>query len=36
MTWPVMARALFWLALVFAVVMALLPQPPALPGTPSD
>ena len=36
MTWPVMARALFWLALVFALVMALLPQPPALPGTPSD
>ena len=36
MTWPIMARALFWLALVFALVMALLPQPPALPGTPSD
>ena len=36
MTWPVMARALFWIALVFALVMALLPQPPSLPGTSSD
>ncbi|AOL93014.1 hypothetical protein [Porphyrobacter sp. LM 6] len=36
MTWPVMARALFWLALAFTLVMALLPQPPALPGTLSD
>lgn len=28
--------ALFWLALVFASVMALLPQPPALPGNLGD
>lgn len=27
---------LFWGALIFALVMALLPEPPALPGTPSD
>ncbi|HUD30214.1 MAG TPA: hypothetical protein VMQ93_15195 [Novosphingobium sp.] len=26
----------FWLALVFAVVMAVLPHPPQLPGEPSD
>jgi hypothetical protein len=26
----------FWLALVFAVVMAVLPHPPRLPGEPSD
>jgi hypothetical protein len=29
-------RASFWAALTFAFVMALLPQPPQLPGTPSD
>ncbi len=29
-------RAGFWVALVFAFVMALLPQPPQLPGAPSD
>ena len=27
---------LFWTALVFAFVMAVLPQPPQLPGAPSD
>ena len=27
---------LFWAALVFAFVMAVLPQPPQLPGAPSD
>lgn len=27
---------MFWLALMFAVVMASLPQPPAIPGGPSD
>ncbi|PNU02428.1 hypothetical protein [Novosphingobium guangzhouense] len=29
-------RILFWLALVFAVTMAVLPHPPQLPGGPSD
>ncbi len=29
-------RILFWLALVFAVTMAILPHPPQLPGEPSD
>jgi VanZ family protein len=29
-------RLLFWSALVFAFVMAILPQPPALPGDPGD
>ncbi|MCZ8370914.1 MAG: hypothetical protein O9293_13305 [Porphyrobacter sp.] len=29
-------QLLFWSALVFAFVMASLPQPPALPGDPSD
>lgn len=29
-------RATFWAVLVFAVVMALLPHPPQLPGSPSD
>jgi MYXO-CTERM domain-containing protein len=29
-------RAAFWAALVFSFIMALLPQPPQLPGTPSD
>lgn len=28
--------ALFWSALVFAFVMAILPRPPQLPGAPSD
>jgi VanZ family protein len=30
------ARALFWAAACFAFVMAVLPQPPQLPGEPSD
>ncbi|MEE4454772.1 hypothetical protein [Novosphingobium resinovorum] len=29
-------RILFWLALVFAVTMAVLPHPPQIPGGPSD
>ncbi|HVL78463.1 MAG TPA: hypothetical protein VM346_04155 [Sphingomicrobium sp.] len=29
-------RAIFWAALLFALVMALVPQPPQLPGDPSD
>lgn len=29
-------RPVFWTAALFAFVMALLPQPPQLPGTPSD
>jgi hypothetical protein len=29
-------RIMFWLALVFAVTMAVLPHPPHLPGEPSD
>jgi VanZ family protein len=29
-------RLLFWLAAVFAFVMAVLPHPPQLPGAPSD
>jgi hypothetical protein len=29
-------RALFWAAALFALVMALLPHPPELPGNPSD
>lgn len=29
-------HVLFWLALTFAFVMAILPKPPALPGNPSD
>jgi VanZ family protein len=29
-------RALFWSAATFALIMAALPQPPKLPGTPSD
>lgn len=29
-------RAVFWAALLFALVMALLPRPPQLPGDPSD
>lgn len=31
-----LARTLFWAALVFAFVMAILPQPPQLPGEPTD
>jgi VanZ family protein len=30
------ARATFWLAALFAFVMAVLPQPPELPGEPND
>jgi hypothetical protein len=30
------AKALFWAAAMFALVMALIPHPPALPGNPSD
>ena len=30
------ARAVFWAAAVFAFVMAVLPQPPELPGEPGD
>jgi VanZ family protein len=33
---PVLLRLLFWSALVFAFVMAVLPHPPRLPGAPSD
>ncbi len=29
-------RAIFWAAVAFALVMALLPRPPELPGDPSD
>ncbi len=29
-------RALFWIAAIFALVMAVLPHPPELPGHPSD
>ncbi|WP_133364884.1 hypothetical protein [Qipengyuania sediminis] len=29
-------RTVFWAATLFAFVMAILPQPPALPGEPSD
>jgi VanZ family protein len=29
-------RLLFWAALIFAFVMAILPQPPQLPGAPND
>ncbi len=31
-----LATALFWAAVLFAFVMALLPRPPRLPGDPSD
>lgn len=31
-----LAKITFWLALTFALVMASLPQPPALPGDPDD
>lgn len=30
------ARAIFWAAAVFAFIMAVVPQPPQLPGAPSD
>jgi VanZ family protein len=30
------AKALFWAAAMFALLMALIPHPPALPGNPSD
>lgn len=30
------ARVLFWAAALFALVMALIPHPPELPGNPSD
>jgi VanZ family protein len=33
---PYIFRASFWIAVVFALVMALLPQPPQLPGYASD
>lgn len=31
-----LCRFAFWLALIFAFVMAVLPQPPQLPGAPTD
>jgi di/tricarboxylate transporter len=31
-----LTRALFWAAALFALVMALLPHPPPVPGNPSD
>jgi len=31
-----LVRALFWAAALFALVMALLPHPPQVPGNPSD
>lgn len=31
-----LVRALFWAAALFALVMALLPHPPEVPGNPSD
>lgn len=34
--WQPLLGAAFWVALLFALVMALLPQPPQLPGQPSD
>jgi hypothetical protein len=33
---PRLLKLAFWAALLFALVMALLPQPPQLPGSPSD
>lgn len=33
---PARRRLLFWLALAFAFVMAVVPHPPRLPGEPSD
>lgn len=36
MTFAAAARSLFWMALVFAVVMALLPHPPQVPGEMGD
>ena len=34
--WRFLTRFLFWAALSFALVMALLPSPPRLPGAPGD
>src|SRR3954454_12845434 len=34
--WPCLPRLLFWAAAVFAFVMAILPHPPQVPGSPSD
>lgn len=33
---PIWLRLAFWLAASFALVMAILPKPPQLPGAPSD
>lgn len=33
---PALSRLLFWGAAIFAFVMAVLPHPPELPGSPSD
>jgi len=33
---PTLLRPMFWAAAAFAVVMASLPQPPQLPGSPND
>lgn len=33
---PIWLRVAFWLAALFALVMATLPKPPQLPGAPSD
>jgi VanZ family protein len=33
---PAIVRFVFWAAIVFAFVMAVLPQPPRVPGVPSD
>jgi VanZ family protein len=34
--WPWLPRLLFWSAAAFAFVMAVLPHPPQVPGSPSD
>ena len=34
--WQTMLRLAFWLALAVTLVMALLPNPPAMPGRPTD
>ncbi|MCW2922589.1 MAG: hypothetical protein JWL76_2463 [Thermoleophilia bacterium] len=34
--WPSWLRRAFWSAALFALVMAILPKPPQLPGSPSD
>ena len=36
MTRPTLSRLLFWSAAAFAFVMAVLPHPPDVPGSPSD